>query len=442
MVNRKPPSVEPIGNVVFTDLEPEIQDDVVASLATDVFDEPEDDVRAGLENGPAALPLILVDPNDIYDGSRNVSESVVEAYAQSFREGDEFPPVVIDSSRPGAIALLEGGHRTAAAVDARVPRIVALDLAGARIVKTPEGLETFSFGKEVSPELGVARKPAAPPVLHLWKKGAVFPVLEPLRAPAVPAVRVAGKVLPKAEVRRRGRKFAVQKRDKPRWRAVAGDQIEVSGDVGLEPLRTAAVYIELLRKMLAEQFGDPDRSGIYRVRVFADYQEFRQHAVYRGAPQAAAFYDPRTMEISYWFGRYTTPALYQRAFAHEVTHAYMDLAWGRWSPLWFAEGMAEYFSNLSWDPEDKRFVPGERDAKTVLLLRMINLVPLRRFLELGRDEFYGVTFAPLYAQAWALVDFLIAEHPEIVQELLKRGTVAMDLSELDEPFREYVLSSK
>jgi hypothetical protein len=133
--------------VRFDELGPEAQDDVVHSIA-EVTGEDLDDIRIGLENGPAVLPLILVSPRSILAPRRSVSAAVVRDYAKAWERGVEFPPIVMDSSADPSDALIEGGHRLISAIKAKVRKIKAIDLAGVYVKKTPDGLETYGFRKE------------------------------------------------------------------------------------------------------------------------------------------------------------------------------------------------------------------------------------------------------------------------------------------------------
>lgn len=136
--------VAPAGSVSWLALDEQTRDDVVFSVV-DITGEDWEDVKAGLLNGPAKLPLVMVKPASIFRKSWSVglTDDVVKAYADYWRDKNEFPPVVIDSSRRPP--LLEGRHRTTSAVKARVKEIVAIDLAGIHVMKTRDGLETYGF---------------------------------------------------------------------------------------------------------------------------------------------------------------------------------------------------------------------------------------------------------------------------------------------------------
>jgi hypothetical protein len=132
--------------VRFDELDPETQDDVIHSIAR-ITKEDQDDVRTGLENGPASLPLVTVDPSWAWGSlppkDRAVSPVVVKKYKEAWLRGDEFPPIVIASD--DRIPLHEGLHRAASAIRAGIRKIPAIDLAGVEVAETPEGLETYRF---------------------------------------------------------------------------------------------------------------------------------------------------------------------------------------------------------------------------------------------------------------------------------------------------------
>lgn len=144
--------IQRIGEVAYEDLSEDIQTDVALSIGwkTGEIEGDEDhagleEVRAGLDNG-AMLPLVEVDPKELLRTSpgRKTSSPVIEQYADEMESGDEFPPVVIDSSLKKHV-LIEGGHRTKAAARRDLGALKAIDIAGVRIGKRADGLETYVF---------------------------------------------------------------------------------------------------------------------------------------------------------------------------------------------------------------------------------------------------------------------------------------------------------
>ena len=67
-----------------------------------------------------------------------------------------------------------------------------------------------------------------------------------------------------------------------------------------------------------------------------------------GASNAMSYYDPSTKDVVMWFDHTMTHDQLQALIAHELTHAYMDIVNECRGPLWFQEGMAEYFQHFTW----------------------------------------------------------------------------------------------
>jgi hypothetical protein len=138
------PRVRKVGEISFTDLPEDTQDDVVSALRYLSWRDVRH-IERDLQNGPAILPLVEVNPAAIFDPSRPVGAEKVKEYTEEFEGGTEFPPVVIDSSRAPFLALVEGGHRTKAATQAKVKKILAIDVAGYRLIELPDGNWTSDF---------------------------------------------------------------------------------------------------------------------------------------------------------------------------------------------------------------------------------------------------------------------------------------------------------
>ena len=130
-------AMKPKGSLQFNDASPEVQDDVVAVISGDPESSNEDalEVREILSNG-ATLPLVSLQPKSMVSvlSRRGMSRTVVEKYSQAWKNGADFPPIVIDSRKK----IIEGGHRAAGAILAGIPRIMAINVAGARIVETED----------------------------------------------------------------------------------------------------------------------------------------------------------------------------------------------------------------------------------------------------------------------------------------------------------------
>ena len=165
----------------------------------------------------------------------------------------------------------------------------------------------------------------------------------------------------------------------------------------------------------------------------------RTRAARSGASNAESFYDPRSAELVVCLDGSPTPAWLQKTLAHEFAHEYMDRVWKRTEPLWFAEGVAEYFANFT--VRGGRAQPGAVDSRALLLLRVDEPMPLDKFLNLGRDEMYGVLFAHHYAQAWSFVHYLFSRDDGVI-DLLLRGAQPPDIGELEKGWRKHLSELK
>lgn len=260
------------------------------------------------------------------------------------------------------------------------------------------------------------------PLVHSWDGPDDIPRLSEAHAPAR-ALAVAGSAMPPEEIRRRSIDWKSRHAASPGWQILETPNTEVRGDVPLEGLMAAGAYAEELNVLLNSAIGGGKRRDRFLFKIFESQTDFRQFATYAGAASAESFYAPLSKEAAFWFGLYTSPELFQRGFAHEFTHAFMDLNWNRTDPLWFAEGMAEYFSNLEWKSD--RLVGGQINPRDIELLKMESLTPLEELFRLGRGDMYGPRFPHLYAKAWSVVHFMFSKTPEVIKAILERGQVGV-----------------
>jgi tetratricopeptide (TPR) repeat protein len=113
---------------------------------------------------------------------------------------------------------------------------------------------------------------------------------------------------------------------------------------------------------------------------------------------------------------------------HEYTHALLHLNFGR-LPLWFEEGLAEFFGNSS---------VGEKDAKTgtidkthVYFLNHSELLPMEVLLQVNNDSpYYNETnrVSIFYAESWAVVHYLLLDPEARQKQLLARFLSAWEKS--------------
>jgi hypothetical protein len=240
-------------------------------------------------------------------------------------------------------------------------------------------------------------------------------------------------------VREASRGWEWKNLETPGWKLLMTPSFVVRGDVPIDDLRTVGAHLEEFLKMAKAALGGDSSGLMFSARVFSSARDFRRYAVRSGASNAESFYDPRSAELVVCLEVSPSPAWLQKTLAHEFAHEYMDRVWKRTEPLWFAEGVAEYFANFT--VRDGRVQPGAVDRRALLLLQFDEPMPLERFLKLGRDEMYGVLFAHHYAQAWSFVHYLFARDDGTI-DLLLRGTLPPRVEELEKGWRKHLTDLK
>lgn len=273
-------------------------------------------------------------------------------------------------------------------------------------------------------------------ILHVWNPKSTIPGAAPIALASEPEM---GQAIPEGEIKQRSRSWRSEDLAKQNWKVLSTPNSMVRGDVHEDGLRTVGVYVEELNVMLRSTLGG-SADAVFSVRVFKDQKDFCRYATCLGASNAESLYDPRSAEMAFWFHRFATPELFGRSMAHEFTHAYMDRIWRRTSPLWFAEGLAEYFSNTRW--QWNMLVPGFLNSDAVALLKEGPLDfrkegGLQALLETGRVEMYGARFQSLYAFSWSFVHFLVSRQPSMIQSLL-RGELLTPSKDLEAGWFEHI----
>lgn len=279
--------------------------------------------------------------------------------------------------------------------------------------------------------------------------GPLFPSLDPAAPPPPPfgcrteSVPIDGEGPPSPfsprAVREASRGWEWKNLETPGWKLLMTPSFVVRGDVPIDELRTVGAHLEEFLRMARAALGGDDSGLMFSARVFSTARDFRRYAVRAGASNAESFYDPRSAELVVCLEGPPSPAWLQKTLAHEFAHEYMDRVWRRTEPLWFAEGVAEYFANFT--VRDGRARPGAVDRRAVLLLQFEAPMPLGKFLKLGRGEMYGVLYARHYAQAWSFVHYLFARDDGVV-DLLLRGAEPPDVDELERGWRKHLSELK
>lgn len=263
--------------------------------------------------------------------------------------------------------------------------------------------------------------------LHAWS-------LPEARRPLAEDPRLGSPVA--SEVERRASDWLIVQIDRPGWRRMTTPLGKIYGDVDIPVLRRLGAYLEDFDQMYRTSGLGNRLSGAYVVRIFRKAKDFCSYAACLGAANAQSLYDPRMGEIGLWFDEDRVDLSWlEGIFAHEVTHAWMDLAWRRTGPLWFAEGMAEYFASFRWDGDIP--VPGQMKPEIVRIAQLERM-PLERLVAMPREEMYGPEWPRHYALSWSVIHYLQTKVPDFVSRLLAGLGNIPDPEALDGPWWAYV----
>jgi len=199
-------------------------------------------------------------------------------------------------------------------------------------------------------------------------------------------------------------------RNGPGWNKVYSQDSEhysVASDLDKKICRMASRELEGSLELYSEHLGPVTleagrRFQVYLFSGFAGYESYVEKVALGSAENTAGLYLTLIQQLLIW----NVPQLEDMlsTIRHEGLHQYVD-ARARNVPIWFNEGLAEYFEVVRFDRRGAEVgVLHERNVE-VLERRSYGLVPLRRLLAMDYAEFYrGAELH--YAQSWAFIHML------------------------------------
>jgi tetratricopeptide (TPR) repeat protein len=242
------------------------------------------------------------------------------------------------------------------------------------------------------------------------------------------------------------------------WRVLRTNHFQVIGDVSAGRLREVALRFEQFREVATQLLPGALRAGRAPVVVIvfpdaASYRPFMPIANGRTVPVDGSFVDgadTNYITLNVEAGEQAFPAIF-----HEYSHLLLNSAFAE-APLWFNEGLAEYFSTFRVTDGGRRVLLGSPISRHVALLRERRLTLSQLFALGPASKEYtreGIDRDLLYAQSWALVHY--ARHAErrrfsSLESLARRladgdpveesvrATYGMDLEALDSEVQSYV----
>ncbi len=192
------------------------------------------------------------------------------------------------------------------------------------------------------------------------------------------------------------------------WRALRTKHFQVLGDVPASRLRDVALRFEQFREVVIQVLPAALRAGSAPVVVivFPDSRAYRPFMpVANGRTVLVDGYfvdgaDTNYITMNVEAGEDAYPAVF-----HEFSHFLLSSAFAS-APLWFNEGLAEYFSTFEVTGGGRRALIGKPIERHVALLRERRLKLSQLFaIGPGSTEYTrdGLERSLLYAQSWAVV---------------------------------------
>jgi tetratricopeptide (TPR) repeat protein len=193
------------------------------------------------------------------------------------------------------------------------------------------------------------------------------------------------------------------------WLSVQSDHFQVIGNASERELRDIALRFEQFREFISQATTALRREAAAPpvvVIVFRDrksYEPFLPQANGRPMPVAGYFQpgqDVNYITLSLQAGQDAYPLVFHE-FSHLILRSYFADA-----PVWFNEGLAEYYSTFEVMANGRRATVGKPVSRHVALLKERRL-PLTRFFSIDRDSPAYTRDTTdrdvLYAQSWAVV---------------------------------------
>lgn len=196
---------------------------------------------------------------------------------------------------------------------------------------------------------------------------------------------------------------------KDTWISIRTKNFYVIGNANESDVRKVALKLEQFREAFTQlfpglKFNTPVPTTVVAFKNKSSYEPF-------GPPNTSGYFqagpDVNYIALSTDWYRRGDDGLFRIIF-HEYTHLLVDNTL-RNSPLWFNEGLAEYYSTFKIS-DDQKFEIGIQPGTHLLFLRKNEMLPLRTLFAVDhKSPYYNERSkkSVFYAQSWALMHYLI-----------------------------------
>jgi Flp pilus assembly protein TadD len=232
-------------------------------------------------------------------------------------------------------------------------------------------------------------------------------------------------------------------REKERWTTLSIDELTLYSSADDATTRSVASDLVRLRGALGVVTKLKVRSPLpTRVFIFGDLRTFEQYcqaAIGRSDKLSGVFLSDRDGNHVLIAG---SSRGVDRVVYHELTHYFLKNTVSSQVPLWFNEGLAEFYSTFRANKDTVDV--GLPVDMHIAWLRDQQLIPLKDLFAVNHDskEYHeGNRQGVFYAESWALVHYLMIGNPERREQLgTYVGLIASGKS-IDDAFRAAFHSS-
>lgn len=248
---------------------------------------------------------------------------------------------------------------------------------------------------------------------------------------------------------------------KDNWTSVHSKNFTLVGNAGEKDIRQVANRLEQFRTVFALLFPSAKLASPVPTTVIV----FKSEGAYKPFkinPNVAGYFQPGD-DVNYITLTSDIAASdhpFQTIF-HEYVHLLVENSMGSSVPVWFNEGLAEYYSTFDITDENRKVLLGDLIANHVLYLRESKFLPLRTLLAVDHHSPYYNERNKMnifYAESWMLMHYLLQgegqkRRPQLGRfiEFLGAGATIEDgfqkafqvpIEDLEKGFKSYIQGAK
>src|SRR6202008_860386 len=224
---------------------------------------------------------------------------------------------------------------------------------------------------------------------------------------------------------------------KDSWVSVRTKNFFMLGNASEKDIRKVGLKLEQFREVFTRlfpklKFNTPVQTTVIVFKSDSSYAPFKPQANTAGyfQPGSDVNYITLTTEVRGQQDPFTV-------IFHEYTHLLVENTFEN-APVWFNEGLAEYYSTFSIT-DDQKIRLGTPIGSHVYLLRESKMLPLRTLFEVDcKSPHYNESKKQsiFYAQSWALVHYLIIGKAGKVEQLGKFMELLRTKAPMEQAFQQ------